>query len=206
MVAAAGEKTHRRCWCGWSASRHAPVLLSSRYWIDPTSLELVSLIVAQTSAPMLLLITARPEFAPPWPSHAHVMSITLTRLGRREAEGLVDRVAGGKPLPRDVLEQILAHTDGVPLFVEELTKAVLEGGLLRAEAGRYVLTGPLPPLAIPTTLHDSLMARLDRLAPFREVVQIGAALGHDFSTSCCAPSPACGARLQDALHVWCTLN
>ncbi len=183
-----------------AAMRPVLVVFEDAHWIDPTSLELVSLIVAQTSAPMLLLITARPEFVPPWPSHAHVTTITLTRLGRREAEGLVDRVAGGKPLPRDVLEQILAHTDGVPLFVEELTKTVLEGSLLRAEADCYVLTGPLPPLAIPTTLHDSLMARLDRLAPFREVVQIGAALGHDFSYELLrAVAGLPDARLRDAL-------
>jgi hypothetical protein len=177
------------------------VIFEDAHWIDPTSLELLSLIVAQTSTPMLLLISARPEFVPPWPSHAHVTTITLTRLGRREAEGLVDRIAGGKPLPRDVLEQILAHTDGVPLFVEELTKTVLEGSLLRAEADRYVLAGPLPPLAIPTTLHDSLMARLDRLAPFREVVQIGAALGRDFSYELLrAVAGLPDARLQDALR------
>jgi class 3 adenylate cyclase len=184
-----------------AAMRPVLVIFEDAHWIDPTSLELLSLIVAQTSTPMLLLISARPEFVPPWPSHAHVTTITLTRLGRREAEGLVDRIAGGKPLPRDVLEQILAHTDGVPLFVEELTKTVLEGGLLHAETDRYVLAGPLPPLAIPTTLHDSLMARLDRLAPFREVVQIGAALGRDFSYELLrAVAGLPDARLQDALR------
>jgi predicted ATPase len=130
---------------------------------------------------VLLLITARPEFKPPWPGYAHVTTIPLTRLDQREGAALVERVTRGKSLPDDLMEQILARTDGVPLFIEELTKTVLESGRLREEAERYVLTEPLPPLAIPSTLHDSLMARLDRLASARDVVQTGAALGREFS-------------------------
>ena len=105
----------------------------------------------------------------------------MSRLGRRQGADLVARVTGGKPLPAEIVEQIVARTDGVPLFVEELTKTVLESGLLADAGDHYELSGPLPPLAIPTTLHDSLMARLDRLAPVKEVAQIGAVIGREFS-------------------------
>ena len=158
------------------------MLFEDAHWIDPTSLELLTLTVARASQlPLLLLVTARPEFTPPWPAEAHVTMQALARLGRREGATLVARSAGGKALPAEILEQILARTDGVPLFLEELTKTIIESGVLREEDGRYALDGALPPLAIPTTLHDSLMARLDRLAPVREVAQIGAAIGREFS-------------------------
>ena len=158
------------------------MLFEDAHWIDPTSLELLTLTVARASTlPLLLLVTARPEFTPPWPADAHVTTLPLARLGRREGMTLVERSAGGKALPAEILEQILARTDGVPLFLEELTKTIIESGLLREEDGHYALDGALPPLAIPTTLHDSLMARLDRLAPVREVAQIGAAIGREFS-------------------------
>src|SRR6516225_4621839 len=129
----------------------------------------------------LLLITARPEFTQPWPGHAHVTTLPLTRLNRRVGSAIIERIAAGKTLPEEVVNQILARTDVVPLFVEELTKTVLEGGLLQERDGHYVLDRPLPALAIPTTLHASLMARLDRLAPVREVAQIGAVVGREFS-------------------------
>ncbi len=158
------------------------MLFEDAHWIDPTSLELLTLTVARASTlPLLLLVTARPEFTPPWPADAHITMLALARLDRREGATLVERSAGGKALPAEILEQILARTDGVPLFLEELTKTIIESGLLREEDGRYALDGALPPLAIPTTLHDSLMARLDRLAPVREVAQIGAAIGREFS-------------------------
>jgi len=158
------------------------MLFEDAHWIDPTSLELLTLTVARArQLPLLLLVTARPEFTPPWPADAHVTTQALARLGRREGATLVERSAGGKALPAEILEQILARTDGVPLFLEELTKTIIESGLLREEDGHYALDGALPPLAIPTTLHDSLMARLDRLAPVREVAQIGAAIGREFS-------------------------
>ena len=158
------------------------MLFEDAHWIDPTSLELLTLTVARASTlPLLLLVTARPEFTPPWPAEAHVTTLPLARLGRREGATLVERSAGGKALPAEILEQILARTDGVPLFLEELTKTIIESGLLREEDGHYALDGALPPLAIPTTLHNSLMARLDRLAPVREVAQIGAAIGREFS-------------------------
>ena len=130
--------------------------------------------------PVLMIITFRPEFVPRWTGHGHVTALFLSRLGRRQGAAVVDRITGGKLLPQEVLEQILAKTDGVPLFVEELTKAVLESGLLEDRGSHYELTGPLPPLAIPTTLQDSLMARLDRLAPVKEVAQIAACIGREF--------------------------
>jgi predicted ATPase len=151
------------------------------HWIDPTSLELLTTIVEHVpQLRALLLVTARPEFTVPWPSYPHMTTIALARLGRREGAALVDRVTSGKRLPKEVMDEILARTDGVPLFIEELTKTVLESGLLQERDGHYVLERPLPALAIPTTLHASLMARLDRLAPVREVAQIGAVAGRDF--------------------------
>jgi len=132
---------------------------------------------------VLLVITARPEFAPPWPSHTHVSTVTLNRLGRHEAEALAFNIAKGKALPPEVLNHILAHTDGVPLFVEELTKTVLESGLLDDAGDRYVLRGPLSSLAIPSTLHASLLARLDRLAAVKDVAQTASAIGREFSYS-----------------------
>ena len=167
-----------------SLAAQQPVLMifEDAHWIDPTSLELLALAVER--APrlhLLLLITARPEFTPPWPGHAHVSTVPLTRLGKRDGAALIERVTGGKPLPEEVTSEILARTDGVPLFIEELTKTVLESGLLRERSSDYVLDRPLPPLAIPTTLNASLMARLDRLAPVRDVAQIGAVVGREFS-------------------------
>ena len=160
-----------------------PVLLifEDVHWIDPTSLELLAAIVERVpQLRALVVITARPEFTPPWPSYPHTTTIPLNRLGRRDGTALVLRVTGGKTLPREVMEHILTHTDGVPLFVEELTKMVLEGGLLREQDGEYVLEGPLPSFAIPTTLQASLMARIDRLSPVRDVVQICAVAGREF--------------------------
>ena len=131
------------------------MLFEDAHWIDPTSLELLTLTVARASTlPLLLLVTARPEFIPPWPADAHVTMQALARLGRREGMTLVERSAGGKALPAEILEQILARTDGVPLFLEELTKTIIESGLLREEDGHYALDGALPPRAIPTTLHE----------------------------------------------------
>jgi predicted ATPase len=160
-----------------------PVLITFEdvQWIDPTSLELLAAIVEHLpKLRALLLITARPQSAPPWPSYLHLTTIPLTRFSRSDGAALVMRLTGGKTLPTEVMDQILAHTDGVPLFIEELTKMVLESGLLRERDGAYVLQGPLQPLAIPTTLQASLTARLDRLSPVREVAQIAAVLGREF--------------------------
>jgi class 3 adenylate cyclase/tetratricopeptide (TPR) repeat protein len=157
------------------------MLFEDVHWIDPSSLELLSMIIERVQRlPVLVLISARPEFVPPWPAHAHVTTLSLTRLSRREALTLVDRITGGKSLPGEVLGRMLDRADGVPLFIEELTKAVVESGMLVDAGDRYVVTGPLSPLTIPETLHDSLTARLDHLAPVKEVAQIAASIGREF--------------------------
>ncbi|MGC1960052.1 MAG: AAA family ATPase, partial [Pseudolabrys sp.] len=167
---------------GLAARQPVFVIVEDVHWADPTSLELLTMTLEQVPRlRVLLLITARPEFTPPWPGHAHVTTISLTRLNRRNGAALIERVTAGKTLPEEVMDQILARTDGVPLFVEELTKTVLETGLLHEQNNHYVLNRPLPSMAIPTTLHASLLARLDRLAPVREVAQIGAVVGREFS-------------------------
>jgi class 3 adenylate cyclase/predicted ATPase/ABC-type transport system involved in cytochrome c biogenesis ATPase subunit len=163
-----------------------PILLSfeDAQWADATSLELLDRTVERMrQLPVLALFTFRPEFEPPWVGLPNVGTLTLGRLDRNDVESMVARVTGGRALPAEVMKQIVAKTDGNPLFVEELTKAVLEGDILVEDAEGYRLDGPLPPLAIPATLHDSLMARLDRLAPVKEVCQIGAAVGREFSYS-----------------------
>jgi predicted ATPase/class 3 adenylate cyclase len=161
-----------------------PVLLvyEDLHWIDPTSQELLGLAIAPIQrSPVLAIISFRPDFVLPWPAQPHVSAVPLTRLGRRDGATLVKRMVGAKALPDEVSSQIVGKTDGVPLFVEELTKTVLESGLLQDAGDRYELSGPLPPLAIPSTLHDSLLGRLDRLAHVKEVAQIGAAIGREFS-------------------------
>jgi class 3 adenylate cyclase len=161
-----------------------PVLfvMEDLHWVDPTTLEFLSLLVDQgPTARILALLTFRPDFSPPWTGRSHLTKVTLPRLLRRQAAEMTGQVAHRKALPPEVVEQVVAKTDGVPLFVEELTKMVLESGLLQERAERYELTGPLPPLAIPTTLHDSLMARLDRLATVKGLAQLGASLGREFS-------------------------
>ena len=185
-------------------ARRQPVLMiyEDVHWIDATSQEALDLLVPRLQTlPVLLIVTYRPEYSPRWSEQAHVTLMSLNRLGRREGSELVAKLTGGKALPQEVQEQILAHTDGVPLFVEELTKSILESKLLRDAGDRYVLDGPLPALAIPTTLRDSLEARLDRLAPIREVAQIGACIGREFSYELLAAiSPLKGAKLDDALE------
>jgi predicted ATPase len=152
------------------------------HWVDPSTLELLSLLVDQgPTARILTLLTFRPDFSPPWIGRSHLTQVMLHRLTHRQAVEMTDRVAHRKALPMEVAEQVVSKTDGVPLFVEELTKMVLESGLLQEREGRYELTAPLPPLAIPTTLHDSLMARLDRLATVKGLAQLGATLGREFS-------------------------
>ena len=152
------------------------------HWADPTTLELLGLLVEQTpTAAMLHVLTFRPEFSPPWPTRSHMTPITLNRLERPQVEALIAHLAGGKALPTEVVAHIVAKTDGVPLYVEELTKMLLASDLLRAEAEHYVLTGPLSTMAIPETLQDSLMARLDQLTTAKEVAQLGAVLGREFA-------------------------
>jgi len=181
--------------------RPVVVIFEDAHWIDPTSRELLDLTIERVrNLPVLLIITFRPEFQPPWIGEPHVTMLVLNRLDRRYRAALVTQIAGGKALPDDVIAQIVERTDGEPLFIEELTKSVLESGLLREEGSHYVLDGPLPPLAIPTSLHASLMARLDRLAPVRHVAQIGAAFGRWFRyTSLRAASGLPDDELQAAL-------
>jgi class 3 adenylate cyclase/predicted ATPase len=167
---------------GLAARQPVLMLFEDAHWSDATSRELLESFIDQVrTIPALLVISFRPEFIPPWGREAHVAELPLQRLSRRRGAALAQEVAGGRAMPPEILDQIVAKTDGIPLFVEELTKTLLESGLLRPENNHFVLTGPLPPLAIPATLHDSLMARLDRLAPVKEVAQIGAAIGRDFS-------------------------
>ena len=164
-------------------ARQKPVLMlfEDAHWADATSLEVLDLTVERVRAlPVLALITFRPEHEAPWAGLSHVTGIALDRLAPAEVETLAEHVAG-RPLPPEVAAQIVAKTDGVPLFVEELTKAVLKLGLLVAGPQGWRLDGPLPPFAIPATLQDSLAARLDRLAPVKEIAQIGAAIGREFS-------------------------
>ena len=130
---------------------------------------------------VLLIITFRPEFAPAWIGRSHVTLISLSRLPRQQRAELIMRVTGGKALPQEIAEHIIDRTDGVPLFIEELTKAVIESGMLTDAGDHFDARGPVPRLAIPTSLQASLLARLDRLAPVREMAQIGAALGRSFS-------------------------
>jgi class 3 adenylate cyclase/tetratricopeptide (TPR) repeat protein len=165
-------------------ARQQPVLVvcEDMHWADATTLELFDLSVDRIRGlPILVLMTFRPEFEPPWAGLANVSLLRLDRLDRQDTRALVEQVAVGRQLPAEMMAQIVDKTDGIPLFVEELTKMVLESGLLVEDAGRYRLDSPFTPLAIPATLQDSLMARLDRLAPVKEVAQIGAAIGRDFS-------------------------
>jgi predicted ATPase len=166
---------------GLACRQPVVMVFEDAHWIDPTSRELLDLTVERVrSLPVLLIVTFRLEFQPPWTGQPQVTMLTLNRLDRRDRTALVEQIAGGKALPEEVVAQIVDRTDGVPLFVEELTKSVLESGLLHEAADRYVLDGALPPFAIPTSLHDSLMARLDRLASVRLVAQTGAAIGREF--------------------------
>jgi tetratricopeptide (TPR) repeat protein len=166
-----------------AARRPVLAVVEDAHWVDPTTRELLDLLVAAVpEMALLMVVTCRPEFdAGAWLGQAQVTLLQLNRLGQAEHMELLRRVARGKALPADVEAKILAHTDGVPLFVEEVTRAVLEGGLLREEADRWTMDGPLPPLAIPATLQASLAARLDRLSSVREVAQVGAAVGREFA-------------------------
>ena len=166
---------------GLAGQQPALMIFEDAHWTDPTSLEAFGRAVDRIKTlPALLIVTFRPEFNAPWVGQPHVTSLTLNRLGEREAAAIIDRLAGNKKLPSDVMAEIAERTDGIPLFVEEMTKAVLE-----AEGEDAVLSTvaavPFPALAVPASLHASLMARLDRLGSAKEVAQIGAAIGREFS-------------------------
>ncbi|MBR1211990.1 adenylate/guanylate cyclase domain-containing protein [Bradyrhizobium sp. JYMT SZCCT0180] len=164
-------------------TRQSPVLMifEDAHWTDPTSLEVLGLVVERIQAlPVLLIVTFRPEFEPPWIGRPHVTSLTINRLAEREIVSLIDRIVGGRMLPAGIRRDIIERADGIPLFVEEMTKAVLEAES-EGEARRTAAAVPSPTLAVPASLHASLMARLDRLGAAKEVAQKGAAIGREFS-------------------------
>ena len=150
------------------------------HWIDPTTLEALGRTVDRLRTLRVLLIaTHRPEFEPPWTGRLYVTALSLNRLGEREIAAMIDSVTGNKPLPENVRQDIVERTDGIPLFVEEITKAALEAAA-EGTAERAIAAIPQSKIAVPASLHASLMARLDRLGPAKEVVQIGSALGREF--------------------------
>jgi predicted ATPase len=152
------------------------------HWSDPTTRELLDLLIERVpKVRLLILITYRPEFSPPWIGRPQVTLMALSRLPPRQRSEMIDQVTGGKALPREITSQIIGRTNGVPLFIEELTKAVIESGIVVDSGDRYTAVASTPYLTIPTSLHASLLARLDRLAPTREVAQIAATLGRSFS-------------------------
>lgn len=165
-------------------ARRQPVLMlvEDAHWMDPTTQELISqCIVSLQDAAILMLVTYRPEFQPDWASLSHVTKLTLRGLPRHQATAMIDNVTGGKQLPPELVGQILVRTDGIPLFIEELAKAILDLGILRDCGDRYELVSPLPTLTIPDTLHNSLLARLDRDPATKELAQVGAVLGREFA-------------------------
>lgn len=150
-------------------------------WADPSTIAYLDLVTERVQGlPVLVIFSFRSEFTPPWRGSSHMTTLTLNRLGRRHGAAFIQQLTG-KPIPADVVDQIVAKTEGVPLFVEELTKTVLESQILTDAGDRYAIAGTLPPLAIPATLNDSLTARLDRLSSVKEVAQIGAVIGRHFS-------------------------
>jgi predicted ATPase len=184
---------------GLSARQPVLMVFEDVHWSDPTTRESLDLLIDRIpTLRVLLIITFRPEFTPPWIGRPHVTMLTLNRLPRRQGAEMI--ATGGKALPKEISDQIVDRTDGVPLFIEELTKSVLESGLVTEAGDGYAVAGPVGALAIPTSLQASLLARLDRLAPIREIAQIGAALGRSFShqlISAVAPMPQ--PQLDDAL-------
>jgi class 3 adenylate cyclase len=186
---------------GLASQRPVLMIFEDVHWTDPTSLEALNRTVDRIKTlPVLLLVTSRPEFIAPWIGQSRVTSLTLNRLGERDIASMIDRVVGNKVLPPNIRQDIIERTDGIPLFVEEMTKAVLEAEGEGA-AAQAVSMVPSPMLAVPASLHASLMARLDRLGPAKEVAQIGAAIGREFSHALLAAvvrKPE--TELQSALH------
>jgi predicted ATPase len=157
-------------------------LLEDLHWTDPSTLEWLDLLIEQCpTVSILTLLTCRPEFQAPWGARSYLTPLTLQRFTRAQIETMVQRITGGKTLSAEVMQHLAEKSDGVPLYVEEMTKAILESGVLCETNGHYALTGPLTSLTIPTTLQDSLMARLDRLGPAKGIAQLGATIGRLFS-------------------------
>jgi class 3 adenylate cyclase/tetratricopeptide (TPR) repeat protein len=167
-------------------ARNQPVLVIAEdvHWADPSTLELLDLLIERVQRlRVLVVVTFRPEFTPPWTGHGHVTLLPLNRLGWHQAAAMVARLTGGTTLPAEVVDEILARTEGMPLFIEELTKTVVEAALQRDAGDPHDLPGRMTPVPIPSSLHDSLMARLDRLGSAKTVAQIAAVLGHSFDTT-----------------------
>ncbi|MDO9015245.1 MAG: adenylate/guanylate cyclase domain-containing protein [Polynucleobacter sp.] len=185
---------------------HGPVLfiVEDAHWFDPTTLELMTRIIGRIrQMRVLLLITSRPDFKPVWAEYSHVTSLTLSRLPRRHSAELVATMTGGKVLPPEVQQAILAKADGVPLYIETLTENVLESGLLTEGKDSYTLKGPLKGLPIPDSLHALLMERVDRLGPAKEIVQTGAAIGREFTYELLqATVEATDSQLRNALDLF----
>jgi predicted ATPase len=183
-------------------SRQNPLLMifEDAHWTDPSSLEVFGRVIDRVrSLPVLLIVTFRPEFEPPWIGRPRVTALTINRLAQRDIEAMIDRVVGNKFIPASVRHDIIERTDGIPLFVEEMTKSVLEAES-EEEPQRTAVTVPSTALAVPASLHASLMARLDRLGPAKEVAQIGAAIGREFSHALLAAvTHKAEAELQSAL-------
>jgi predicted ATPase len=177
-------------------------IVEDLHWTDPSTLELLNLLIDQMSTTSIYtLLTYRPEFQAPWRNRSYFTQVTLNRLSGDEVEQMVTRVTGGKPLPGAIIQQLVDKTDGVPLYVEEMTKAVLESGVLKELDGQYEFAGPLSSLLIPSTLQDSLMARLDRLGTGKAVAQCAAVIGRQFSYALLsAISPWEEAMLQHELR------
>jgi class 3 adenylate cyclase/predicted ATPase len=177
-------------------------ILEDLHWTDPTTLEFLGLLVEQVpTAAIYVLLTCRPTFQPPWSHKSYLSEVTVNRLSSAQVEQFITRMTEGKPFPHEVLQQIIAKTDGVPLFVEEITKAILESGQLKAIDGHYELTGSFSTLAIPATLQDSLMARLDRLMTGKVIAQLGATMGRQFSYALLQAVTQLNERtLQEELH------
>ncbi len=167
---------------GLAARQPLLMVVEDAHWIDPTSRESLDLTFDRLpNLRVLVIVTFRPEFTPSWVGSPHATLISLNRLVARQRVEMIRHLTAGKALPKEVADQIVDRTDGVPLFIEELTKDVVESGIVTDTGNRYEPAGPMAPFAIPTTLHASLLARLDRLAPTREIAQIGAAIGRSFS-------------------------
>jgi class 3 adenylate cyclase/tetratricopeptide (TPR) repeat protein len=186
-----------------AAARRQPsvMLFEDAHWADPTTLEVLDLLIDRVKAvPLLVVLTHRPEFQSRWSQQGHVGALNLSKLTRTQSAAMVSALAGGKALPDTLLDQILTRTDGVPLFVEELTKSILESGELTEAGDHYEYAGAARTVTIPATLRDSLMARLDRFMPVKEIAQIGAAIGREFSyelIAAVAPMPQ--VQLDDSL-------
>ena len=186
-----------------AAARQQPsvLLFEDAHWADPTTLEVLDLLIDRVrTVPLLVVLTHRPEFQSRWSEQGHVGALNLSKLTRAQSAAMVSALAGGKALPEALLEQILTRTDGVPLFVEELTKSILESGELKDAGDHYDYAGSARAVTIPATLRDLLMARLDRFMPVKEIAQIGAAIGREFSyelIAAVAPMPQ--AQLDDSL-------